>query len=170
MRIVGLDPSLASTGVAFADGSLAALKQKPSDGDRRLVNIKAGVWHAAEGADLVVMEDLPRNAMGAGVTGMVQGVLREMMQSAGIPYVTVTPATLKKFATGAGNAKKPAMRAAWREYSAVDVANNDMVDAAWLREIGLYLTGQQPMERSYWECAENLRPQVDSIMNGYYLN
>lgn len=170
MRIVGIDPSLASTGVAFGDGSLAALKQKPSDGDRRLVNIKAGVWTAVEGADLVIMEDLPRNAMGAGVTGMVQGVIRELLQESGVPYITVTPATLKKFATGAGNAKKPVMRIAWREYSDVDVANNDMVDAAWLREIGRYLTGQQPMERSYWECVEPLRPQVDAIMNGYQLN
>lgn len=170
MRIVGIDPSLASTGVAFGDGSLAALKQKPSDGDRRLSNIRRGVWAAVEGCDLVIMEDLPRNAMGAGVTGMVQGVIRELLQDMEIPYVTVTPATLKKFATGKGNAKKPELRAAWREYSTVDVANNDMVDAAWLREIGLYLTSQIPMGRDCWECVESLRPQVDAIMNGYQLN
>lgn len=168
-RVVGLDPSLAATGVADADGELWVLKQKPKDGDVRLVNIYAAVAAHVAGAGLVVMEDLPRNAMGAGTTGMVQGVCRLAMRDLGIPYVTVTPATLKKAATGKGNAKKPDMRAAWLRFSGNDVADDNKVDAAFLREIGEHMVG-----RDSWltdiDCVEPLREQVDAIMKGFVLN
>lgn len=168
--IVGLDPSLAATGIAGKDGDLWTLKQKPKDGDVRLVNIYAGVAAAVAGSDLVVMEDLPRNAMGAGVTGMVQGVCRLAMRDLGVPYITITPATLKKFATGKGNAKKPDMRAAWFNLTGMDNKDDNQVDAAWLRVIGLYLTGQIREHGGNAECVESSRELVKAIENGFVLN
>lgn len=170
MRVVGIDPSLSATGVADDHGQLHVLKQKPADGDQRLVNIREGVARFTLHADLIVMEDLPRNAMAAGVTGMVQGVIREYLQQHSIPYVTITPATLKKFASGKGNAQKPQMRAAWLSYSGDDVADDNKVDAAWLRVIGLHLAGQLPANHEHWSCVETLRPQVDAIRSGFNLN
>lgn len=164
-QVVGIDPSLTATGVAHYTGALMTIRTKAKEKDGRLVQIGDVIDQLQ--TDLVVMEDLPRNAMAAGVTGMVQGVIRERLQRRDIPYILVTPATLKAFATGKGNAKKPDMRAAWHDYAGVDNKDDNQVDAAWLREAGLYLTGRP--ERAAWftprqiEFVEKLRPQAEAI-------
>ena len=53
-----------------------------------------------------------------------------------VPYVTIAPATLKKYATGKGNATKADMRMAWFQRTGEDVRDDDAVDALWLRQIG----------------------------------
>ena len=175
MRVMGIDPSLNSTGLALVDGTLTTLKQKPVDGDYRLVKIRLGIIAAISGGnrpDLVVLEDLPRNAMGAGITGQVQGVIREVLQNNRISYLLVSAATLKKFATGKGNAKKPDMRAAWLKHMGEDNPRDDEVDAAWLRTLGLYLTGSDdPLVAwktpEHWEAAvANLRPAFNKLNLG----
>lgn len=164
-RIVGIDPSLTATGVAHYTGALMTIRTKAKEKDGRLVQIGDVIDQLQ--TELVVMEDLPRNAMAAGVTGMVQGVIRERLQRRDIPYILVTPATLKAFATGKGNAKKPDMRAAWLDYAGLDNKDDNQVDAAWLREAGLYLTGRSA--RADWftarqiEFVEKLRPQAEAI-------
>jgi Holliday junction resolvasome RuvABC endonuclease subunit len=170
VKVAGIDPSHSATGLALADGTLRTLKQKPADGDYRLTKIKLGVIDAfnyPNRPDLVVVEDLPRNAMGAGITGQVQGVIRELLQSYRIPYLLVSAATLKKAATNAGNAKKPAMRAAWLEYSGEDNPRDDEVDAAWLRTVGRFLVGDIEAPAPHWEAAiAKLRPAFDKLHLG----
>lgn len=151
MRIAGIDPSLNATGLALADGSTQTLKQKASDGDYRLVNIANGIRGYILGRhDLAIMEDLPRNAMGAGVTGQVQGVVRQALQESSIPYLLVSAATLKKFATDNGRADKAQMRQAWLERTGIDNPRDDEVDAAWLRTLGQFMAGEMPAERGHW--------------------
>lgn len=165
LDVVGIDPSLNATGIATSAGE-TTLKQKAKDGDFRLLNIYKGVYESAKGADVVVMEDLPKNAMAAGTTGTVQGVTRLALMDLGIPYVTVPPATLKKFATDKGNALKPAMRQAWLELTGYDNADDNQVDAGFLRVIGLYMLGEiDPAdERLHWAAAvDKLWPQVNAI-------
>ena len=174
MKVMGIDPSLNSTGLALPDGTLLTLKQKPADGDYRLVKIRcafiSAIGHPNRPA-LAVCEDLPRNAMGAGITGQVQGVLRETMQSYKIPYLLVSAATLKKFATNNGRADKAQMRAEWFVYSGDDNPRDDEVDAAWLKVLGHYLVGDIPgtvaQRRPWWEAAvTNLRPAFDQLRLG----
>lgn len=93
--------------------------------------------------DLAVMEDLPRNAMHAGITGMVQGVIRLALQGGCIPYALVVPSTLKKAATGDGRAKKPDMLAAYTAATGLVNKDDNQIDAYYLRQIGLALTGQE---------------------------
>lgn len=147
-RVIGLDLSLTGTGVAYSDGSTGTIKTRLADRDRRLTDIRGAIAAAVGGpelmgsrnatpAALVVIEDLPTHAKSAGITGMVHGVARELLAAAGVPYVLVPPATLKKYATGAGNADKTAMAIAAFKRSGREFADDNQVDAWWLRAMGL---------------------------------
>lgn len=144
-QVVGLDLSLTSTGIAYRDGSVGTV-DGPSDlGDRRLTVLKQAV-HVAVGdedaglgrkADLVAIEDLPTNAKSAGATGMVHGVVRALLLDLKIPYVVLSPATLKAYATGKGNVDKTAMAISAYKRTQREFANDDECDAFWLRAAAL---------------------------------
>jgi Holliday junction resolvasome RuvABC endonuclease subunit len=143
-RVVGLDLSMTATGIADADGITSTVKPRRV-GDARLTEIRDEVRVAVYGSDFVVIEDLPTHAHGAGITGMVHGAIRAMLQS-GPPYVLVTPATLKKFATGRGNAGKPEMAVALFKRAGLELADDNQVDAWWLRAAGLTILGHPPVQ------------------------
>jgi len=153
MKIIGLDLSIRATGVAFDDGTAGLLTIKPrSKGDDRLVEITQAVraiLMPLEGpVMLVVIEDLPtglRNAA-AGSLGMVHGAVRAELIRLGMPYTTVPPATLKVYATGRGNAQKPDMRMELFKRTGLDVADDNQVDAWWLRALGLDLLGRPALD------------------------
>lgn len=141
--VLGADPSLSATGLAWADNATSTCG---GNGDQRLRVIYRTVLALASGNDplgppqrfdLAVVEDLPTHGQGAGKTGMAQGVLRLALMAAQVPYVLVPPATLKVYATGRGNATKPDMRVALLQRHGVDLRDEDQVDAWWLRAMGL---------------------------------
>jgi Holliday junction resolvasome RuvABC endonuclease subunit len=153
MKIIGLDISIRATGVAF-DGGIAGLTtiRPRSKGDDRLVEITQAVLAVLLPHDpatgLVVLEDLPtglRNAA-AGSLGMVHGAVRAELIRLGAPYTTVPPATLKVYATGRGNAQKPDMRMELYKRAGLDVADDNQVDAWWLRALGLDLLGRPALD------------------------
>ncbi|MFI8853637.1 hypothetical protein ACIGW3_26075 [Streptomyces sp. NPDC053499] len=146
LRVIGLDLSLTSTGVALPDGTTYRIKTRDRDGDRRLLHIRGSIRHdlATHRPHLAVVEDLPRHAMGAGVTAMVHGVVRAELLAAEVPYATVVPATLKKYATDYGNADKARMAAAAYLAAGAEFPGDldaksrggDQCDAWWLRAAG----------------------------------
>lgn len=145
--MIGIDPSISGTGVAQHDGSLHTIKTTLKEGDgERLLKLyrELGTLMRVEmvKAEFAVIEDLPTHAMSAGLTGRAQGIVRMTLAQWDTPYVAIPPATLKKFACGKGNAKKDVMRQAWLEFSGLDNADDNQVDAAWLRQIGLHLKGE----------------------------
>jgi Holliday junction resolvasome RuvABC endonuclease subunit len=138
-RVLGLDLSLTATGVALPNGSCHTIKTSPSDGDLRLVQIAESIRVAITVSgpiDLAVIEDLPVGARAAGITGMVHGVVRRELAAAGVPYALVSPATLKAYATGAGNVDKTAMAMAAYKRAGVEFADDNQCDAWWLRAAG----------------------------------
>jgi len=147
LGVIGIDPSLTGTGIATYSGTATI----HGEGDQRLKAIYKAIHTAATpflrrpGLDplrtLAVIEDLPTHGQGAGKTGMAQGVVRLALIDAGADYVLLTPATLKKFATGKGNATKPDMRMALYKRAGLDLRDDNQVDAWWLRQAGLYATG-----------------------------
>jgi Holliday junction resolvasome RuvABC endonuclease subunit len=143
-RVLGLDLSLTATGIATWDGQpLSTLRTVAAEGDKRLrrimVTVRAEAYdHVAdEPIELAVIEDLPTHAHSAGITGMVHGAVRVALMERGVPYALVPPATLKKYATGRGNATKPDMRMALYQRTGLDIRDDNQVDAWWLRAAGL---------------------------------
>lgn len=140
-RVVGLDLSLSATGIAAVDGTTRTVTPK-TDGDRRLLEIAREVWRAAATEDLVVIEDGVVRSPAAFDLGMLHGSVRRELMQARTQYVLITPATLKKFATGRGNATKPDMRMALYQRMGIDLRDDNQVDATWLRYAGLQLLGE----------------------------
>lgn len=137
-RVLGLDLSLTATGVCLPTGQTLLIKTRTKDGDRRLIHIEDSLHDiAAHGADLAVIEDLPRHAMSAGITGMVHGIARNALNRAGIPYAFIVPATLKAYATGKGNADKAPMMLAAYKRGGIEFTDDNECDAWWLRTAGL---------------------------------
>jgi Holliday junction resolvasome RuvABC endonuclease subunit len=141
--VLGVDPSLTATGLALPDGSLTLAGGAAALGDRRLRAIYDVVVTEAtlQRAQLAVIEDLPTHAHGAGITGMVQGVVRLALLQARVPYALVPAATLKKYATGDGGAGKPDMRMALYKRTGIDERDDNLVDAWFLRAAGLERLG-----------------------------
>lgn len=146
--VMGIDPSLAATGIALPDGGLTLAGGAAALGDERLRAIYNTVAIACtvQPPVLAVIEDLPTHAHGAGKTGMAQAAVRLALLAAGVPYALVTAATLKKFATGNGGAGKPDMRMAFYKRTGVDERDDNLVDAAWLRFAGLDWLGHPPVD------------------------
>jgi Holliday junction resolvasome RuvABC endonuclease subunit len=134
VNVIGIDPSLTATGWADADGNTGTTG---GEGDGRLQWIFRIPRHLI--ADLAVVEDLPTHGMGAGKTGMAQGVVRLALIQAHVPYILVAPATVKKFITGRGNATKADIRMAIYQRVGLDFPDDNQADAWVLRQIGLHL-------------------------------
>lgn len=139
MRVIGLDLSITATGIAFPDGTTRTVKPK-ADGDKRLLEIRAALHGLA--IDMAVIEDLPANAKSAGITGMVHGAIRAYLFDNAIPYALITPASLKKYATGKGGCGKPDMAVAAYKRASIEFADDNQCDAWWLRAAGLDHLGQ----------------------------
>jgi Holliday junction resolvasome RuvABC endonuclease subunit len=145
-RVIGLDLSLTSTGVALPDGTTYRIKTRDKDGDRRLLHIRNNIRAALaeHRPHLAVVEDLPKHAMAAGLTAKVHGPVVCELLDAGVPYAYVVPATLKKFATDNGNATKRQMADAAYLADGAEFPGDlnargeggDMCDAWWLRAAG----------------------------------
>jgi Holliday junction resolvasome RuvABC endonuclease subunit len=141
--ILGLDLSLTATGICDIKGHTFTVKTKTAAGDRRLVTIADAVCELAINGrvDLAVIEDLPTHAKSAGITGMVQGAVRTELMRLGVPYVLVTPASLKKWTTGKGNADKVAMGVESLKRFGRQFANDNECDAHALRAMALDALG-----------------------------
>jgi Holliday junction resolvasome RuvABC endonuclease subunit len=137
-NVIGIDPSLTATGFCQQGRTWAV---RATAGDERLVGLWAATTITAERCDLAVLEDLPVHGMGAGKTGMAQGVIRLALMQLGVPYATMAPGTLKKFATGRGNATKADMRIELYKRAGLDLADDNQVDAWWLCQAGLLHLG-----------------------------
>ncbi len=144
--IVGLDLSIAATGIALVGGMLETIYTEPGDQiEERVDRICVAIWERLIDrtgigcyVDLVAIEDLPPvRAKAIAQLGMLHGALRVELYRFGIPFVLIPPATLKKYATGRGTATKADMRMALYKRRNLDIADDNQVDAWWLRTMAL---------------------------------
>lgn len=148
MIVVGLDLSLTATGTCDSNG--ADVFKSKERGVRRLVDIRDHVLNLCldrDGDVFVVMEGYSmggqRGSAGVGqMLGELGGVIRVALHEAEVPWLEVPPSTLKKFATGKGNANKSAMGLAAARCGYDGPGDDNAIDAWWLRCIGRYGLGQ----------------------------
>lgn len=149
MAVVGLDLSLSSAGVAHAalERGVATLKPKEKTDPQRMVEMRQAVLTAVRvwsPQPLVMIEGFAfgqqRGASQAHKIGGLGWIVRVALLEAGIPYLEVAPAALKRFATGKGNANKDEVLIAAVKAGA-RVEGNDEADAWWLRQMGLAAVG-----------------------------
>lgn len=145
---VGIDLSLSSTGMAVISPEgiyVHRIKTKPVEKDSaaqvaRLDSILASITDETftHGGPAVAVEGpaFGSNDRGAHIRGGLWWMLRRELWREGIDTLIVPPTTVKKYATGKGNAQKDAVLAAViRRYPAVDVTGNDEADALVLAAI-----------------------------------
>lgn len=150
-RVVGIDPSLTSTGLAIIEPgsgkipyvtSVKTGRAGFSDFKRQKIMLQ-GVLNVLQPGDAVVMEDF-------GVSGMYapSGKFAERLELCGMikffiplmtgqPWLGVQPTQLKKFITNVGSAKKSEVRTAVETILQRPVANSDEADACALAYIGV---------------------------------
>lgn len=146
VKVTGLDLSMTATGVTWGDLSMTATgvtwdehnlpstwtirSSKP--GDLRLAHIADKVVELAADSKLVLIEGYLNHSHTAGITGMVHGAVRLDLQRAGLKYATLPPTSLKKFATGRGNASKTDMAVAALKRGDREFKDDNQCDSWWL--------------------------------------
>lgn len=148
LRVIGLDLSITSTGVCRPNGTTFAIKTRAKEGPRRLIHIRSVIEAelAEHRPDLAVIEDLPTKMHASALKsiGCLHGVVQCALLDAGVPWVYVAPATLKKYAADHGNADKRRMADAAYLADGAEFPGDlnargeggDQCDAWWLRAAG----------------------------------
>jgi crossover junction endodeoxyribonuclease RuvC len=168
--VIGLDLSLTSTGVATiltGDGRVHCTVRRITSKGRqgaslperykRLNQLEHAVWAAVQDAHKTDPDQPPLVVVEAPSFGSQNG---HMHDRSGLWWLVVAqvarwydlaevaPGSLKKYATGKGNAGKDAVLAAViRRYPAIDVTGNDEADALVLAAMGARHLGH-PVEES----------------------
>lgn len=155
-RVIGVDLSLTSTGVAGADwattiagGSLAkkgaTLQQKWT----RICRVRGRLLEYLDSADLVVIEGpaFASNDPGAHERAALWWRIVGRCLSNDVPVAVVPPSTLKVYATGNGRAsKEDVVQQVQRRWSHITFRGNDQADAIALCAMGLDHLGHPTVE------------------------
>jgi Holliday junction resolvasome RuvABC endonuclease subunit len=142
-RCIGLDLSLSATGVCFGDGELRTLTPPSKDRDARLLWFYGQLRDLTAEDGIFVIESTAvyghANGDTATLTGELHGIARLALRDRLKAWVA--PASLKKLATGKGNATKPDMRAELLKRTGLDIRDDNQCDAYWLRAMGMAAYG-----------------------------
>lgn len=156
MRVMGLDLSLTSCGVATANVVThlcpPAVKGRrtrtPDDDLQRLVWLKSSLARLfeTERPQLVVIEDFAGGHTPQSRTafqlGELAGVVKVMLHAGHVPIVLAPSAARCRYATGKGSAKKEEVLVAARDRLGYDGTQLDEADALVLRALGCDAMGQ----------------------------
>jgi len=148
MNVLGVDPSLTSTGVCMSDDETMVFQPK-TKGPERLIQIRnfVNALVRAHSIDLIAIEGYSfssRNSH-AHALGELGGVLRVDFYEHGIPYVEIPPTSRAKFATGKGNASKTEVVSSISARTGIvwsGSGSDDMCDAWILRQMVLAHLGE----------------------------
>lgn len=162
MKVLGIDPSLNSTGIVVlglepgADKvlpwSALVLRATRKDSINRCLEQAKHLHELVDSLnpEVAVIEGYSYGSSHHMVDmAMVGTILRVKLRQLAIPYWDVAPKTLKKFATGSGNASKKIMREKIEETWGFRESVDDIVDAYGLARLGLAASQSDPMIGGY---------------------
>jgi Holliday junction resolvasome RuvABC endonuclease subunit len=113
-------------------------------GGMRMMRFSKWIEELLDGDDVVLLyEEVARHkgTAAAHIYGGLLGILQSFCESRGIPYRGFPVGTIKKHATGRGNANKNDMIAhAERKFGYVK--SHDQADALWILSLGLLELGE----------------------------
>ena len=173
MSVVGIDPSLTSTAICWGGGLESGLEfhtrtifSHPVGRNvveriaryERLTDEIAATVNAAK-PSLIAIEGYAYSARGRAALDLPEfgGILRWRLIQLATVY-EVAPATLKKFVTGKGNAKKLQLATTLTRRYGVMFDTDDEFDAYALWRLGLTVSGQlQPENQWQREALETVR-------------
>lgn len=166
MLIIGIDPSLTSTGIVVLRNGKVELaettKNKPELGTiKRVTDIRFQIgsiidnletkekwdnkWQAP---DLITIEGFSYGSKGRSVFDIaylgwrIREELERLRTEDNIPWLEVPPSQLKKFATGQGNANKEIILQQVYKRWGVEFSDNNQADAYVLAQIGRAYLGE----------------------------
>ena len=174
MIIIGIDPSLTSTGIcAMRDGIVLSNEAVTSKftGVKRLSDFKEQlipkVCYVADIEDIsekvvVFIEGYSFGSIGRKeFIAELGGTIRLMLYEQEIEFIDVPPTVLKKYITGKGNADKVAMALAVQKQYGVDFPTTDQTDAFALCQVGQAYLGLIPLTKAREEViADMKKPKV----------
>ena len=161
-RMVGVDLSITSTGVAVMEGRgpgpvvTSRLRTTPRAATfqgklGRFQTISGRVLeHVQDGDSLVFLEGPSYGSTGSASHDIAGNwwLLYESLRVWEVRIIVIPPALVKIYATGRGNASKDEVLAATvRRYPSIDIPGNDIADAVVLLAMGCRLAGE-PLEHS----------------------
>lgn len=154
-QVIGIDLSLTGTGIAilgFAGHHVELIKSKGKPDDdlgmrgERLRIIRNKIIDLIPDDALVVIEQ-PAYSQTGGSHHDRSGLwwqIVDWVQDAGFQTVEVAPTSVKKYATGKGNASKDQVLAAIvKRYAHIDVTDNNIADAVVLAAMGMRWLGHE---------------------------
>lgn len=150
VQVIGVDWSLAATGVCTEHGSLRTLAPPTKERVDRLT------WFFREAQQLVTEVDIlgsvlvfeqpfvagPAKGQSTLDLGRLYGVIDVALRHWQGRIAWVAPSTLKMYATGSGSAQKGDLRAELIKRNDLDIRDDNQCDAWWLRAMGMDQYGQ----------------------------
>ena len=143
MKIIGLDLGT-SCGWASSEGASGVWNMsgnKSEGGGMRFIRFRRHMTDLCLRATLVAFEDVRRHGKmngthSAHIYGGFKSHLMEWCEANSVPYVGITPAEIKKHATGKDNASKDDMVKAAKELWPTTFTSGDdnEADAIWIME------------------------------------
>lgn len=147
--VLALDLSLTGSGIALPDGTTDTIRTRSLTGAPRLAHVRWAIIAHLEGWQpaLVAIEGYAFGRTNkAHHIGELGGVIRLMLHERGQAWTEVPPASVKKYATGKGNANKNDMLAASIRQLGYEGSSGDEADALWLRAMALDHLGHPVVE------------------------